>query len=72
MMAAAVTWLYAIKLPNTPERRHMVRGRNSFAFSDVRYILAKASLSKDFDVICPKHIKPRENLSVTLLLRMIA
>jgi len=72
MMATAVTWLYAIKLSNTPERRHMVRGRNSFAFSDVRYILAKAALSKDFDIVCPKQSKPRKNLSVAMLLRMIA
>jgi len=72
MMATAVTWLYAIKLSNTPERRHMVRGRNSFAFSDVRYILAKAALSKGFDTVCSKRIKPRENLSVAMLLRMIA
>jgi len=72
MMAVAVTWLYAIKLSNTPERRHMVRGRNSFAFSDVRYILAKAALSKDFDTLCSKRIKPRKNLSVAILLRMIA
>jgi len=42
MMAVTVTWLYAIKLENTIDRRHMVRGRNSFAFSDVRHIIAKA------------------------------
>jgi len=72
MMAAAVTWLYAIKLSNTPERRHMVRGRNSFAFSDVRYILAKAALSKGFDKVCPKHGKPRKKLSIPMLLRMFA
>jgi len=72
MMATAVTWLYAIKLSNTPERRHMVRGRNSFAFSDVRYILAKAALSKNFDRVCPKQGKPQENLSIAMLLRMFA
>jgi len=43
MMAAAVSWVYAIKLENTPDRRHIVRGRNSFAFSDVRHIIAKAA-----------------------------
>jgi len=46
MMAAAVTWLYAIRLENTPKRRHMIRGRSSFAFSDVRHIIAKAVLSR--------------------------
>jgi len=72
MMATAVTWLYAIKLENTPERRHTVRERNSFAFSDVRYILAKAALSKDFGAVCPKLSKRRKKLSVARLLRMIA
>ncbi|MDQ6960136.1 MAG: transposase, partial [Mariprofundaceae bacterium] len=46
MMAAAVTWLYAIRMGNTPARRHMAHSRNSFAFSDVRHIIAKAALSE--------------------------
>lgn len=72
MMAAAITWVYAINLENTPERRHIVRGRNSFAFSDVRHIIAKATLSNDFDIGCPKKGKPVNNLPVAVLLRMVA
>ncbi|MDX8382606.1 MAG: transposase, partial [Ghiorsea sp.] len=38
MMSVTITWLYALKLENTIDRRHIVRGRNSFAFSDVRHM----------------------------------
>jgi len=72
MMAAAVTWLYAIRLERPPERRHMIRGRSSFAFSDVRHIIARAALSKDFDMLCPHQDKPLKNLPVAVLLRMVA
>jgi len=72
MMAAAVTWLYAIRLEHAPERRHMIRGRSSFAFSDVRHIIAKAALSKDFDRLCPHKVKPPKNLPIVMLLRMVA
>lgn len=72
MMAVAVTWLYAIKLENTPDRRHMVRGRNSFAFSDVRHMIARAALSVGFDRVCLKKTKPVQNVPVTILLRMVA
>jgi len=72
MMAAAVSWVYAIKLENTPDRRHIVRGRNSFAFSDVRHIIAKAALSRDFDIVCSKPSKRVNNLPVAVLLSMVA
>jgi len=72
MMAVTVTWLYAIKLENVPDRRHMVRGRNSFAFSDVRHILAKAALSVGFDRVCLQQDKPAQNIPVAILLRMVA
>jgi len=57
MMAATVTWIYGARLENTPERRHKVRGRNSFAFSDLRHIIAKAALSENFDAVCGNHLK---------------
>jgi len=72
MIAVTITWLYAIRLENTPDRRHMVRGRNSFAFSDVRHIIAKATLSESFDRVCLKNTKPVQNLPVAILLRMVA
>ncbi len=72
MMAVTVTWLYAIKLENTIDRRHMVRGRNSFAFSDVRHIIAKAALNDNFDRLCTITSKPVQNIPVAALLRMVA
>jgi hypothetical protein len=41
MMAATITWIYAERLKAGPERRHKVKGRTSFAFSDVRRLIAE-------------------------------
>ena len=43
MMAIALTWIYASRLEKTPSRRHAVKGRGHFAFSDVRRLTAKAA-----------------------------
>ncbi len=48
MMAAALTWIYADRIEADPQRRHIVKGRTSFAFSDVRRLITHAALSKDF------------------------
>ena len=72
MMAATVTWIYGAQLLSIPERRHKVRGRNSFAFSDLRHIIAKAALTDDFDVVCHKHDKLPRKSFVDTLLRMVA
>ena len=69
MMAATVTWIYGARLENIPERRHKVRGRNSFAFSDLRHIIAKAALSDDFDTVHPKSLKKS---FISTLLCMVA
>ena len=53
MMAATIVWIYDARLENVPDRRHKVKGRNSFAFSDLRHIIAKYSgphVKTDFDV----------------------
>jgi len=52
MMAMTLTWIYADRLQQAPDRRHKIRGRSSFAFSDVRRILAEAALNPDFRSIC--------------------
>jgi len=62
-MAATITWIYGTRLENTPEHRHKIKGRNSFAFSDLRHIFAKAALSDNFSAVCNKN--SRENLSWT-------
>lgn len=72
MMAATITWIYGARLENIPERRHKVRGRNSFAFSDLRHIIAKAALTHDFDAVCRVHDKLPRKSFVDTLLRMVA
>ena len=71
MMAATITWIYGARLENVPERRHKVKGRNSFAFSDLRHIIAKAALTDDFDAICNKKQKLPRKSFVDALLRMV-
>ncbi len=72
MMAAAIIWIYGARLENTPERRHKVKGRNSFAFSDLRHIITKAALSEDFDTVCHSHPKSLKKYITDMLLRMVA
>lgn len=72
MMAATVTWIYGARLQNIPERRHKVRGRNSFAFSDLRHIIAKAALNENFDAVCRNHRNSLKKSFVDILLRMVA
>ena len=61
-MTAMITRIYADRLKADPERRHKVKGRNSFAFSDVRRIIAEAALGEDFDRVCPKPATPSKIL----------
>ena len=72
IMAATITWIYGARLVNIPERRHKIRGRNSFAFSDLRHIIAKAALSEDFDTVCYNHPKSLKKAFINTLLRMVA
>ena len=72
MMTATVTWIYGARLENIPERRHKVRGRNSFAVSDLRHIITKAALSENFDTVCDNHLKALKKSFVDALLRMVA
>ena len=72
MMAATIIWIYGARLENIPERRHKVRGRNSFAFSDLRHIITKAALSENFDTVCHSHPKAMKKYFIDMLLRMVA
>ncbi len=72
MMAVTLTWIYAARLRPNPQRRHKVKGRTSFAFSDVRRIIAEAALSEDFQGVCPKPTSPPDKSLVSTLLRMVA
>jgi len=72
MMATTLTWIYADRIKADPQRRHLVKGRTSFAFSDVRRLIANAALSEDFLRLWPTPHKSRQNAFVSLLLRMVA
>ncbi|WP_162473000.1 transposase [Methylotuvimicrobium alcaliphilum] len=52
MMATTITWIYSDRIKADPQRRHQAKGRTSFAFSDVRRLIAEASLSENFDRVC--------------------
>jgi hypothetical protein len=71
-MAVTLTWIYADRLKADPQRRHKVKGRASFAFSDVRRIIAEAALNPDFHRLCPKPGNSPVNSVVATLLRMVA
>ena len=72
MMASTINWSYADRLEADPERRHKVKGRTGFAFSDVRQLIAEAALNDDFDRVCLKPGKAMKNSLVAVLLRMMA
>ena len=72
LFAMTLTWIYAARLQRTPTRRHAVNGRASFAFSDVRRLIAQAALNEDFDKVCPIPRKPPEKSLLSALLRMVA
>ncbi len=72
MMATTIPWIYADRLHTEPDRRHSVNGRSSFAFSDVRRLIANAALDPDFLESWPDLHIPRQNSFVAALLRMVA
>ena len=72
MMATTLTWVYADRLQDAPDRKHKIRGRTGFAFSDVRRIIAEAALDQDFQSICPLPVQTPQKSFVKILLRMVA
>ena len=72
MMSTTLTWIYADRLGNAPDRRYKIRGRAGFAFSDVCRIIAEAALSSDFYSVCPVPEQTPQKSFVKTLLRMVA
>ena len=72
MMASTITWLYADRLARTPQRSYPVKGRQHFAFSDVRKLITQAALEPRFDRVFPKPVKTLHNSFISALLRMVA
>jgi hypothetical protein len=61
-MATIIIYIFGELLHDIPERRHKVNGSNSFAFCDLKNIIAQAARSDDFNVVYNKTQKPPENL----------
>ena len=72
MMATSLTWIYANRLEKTPDRRHAVKGRRHFAFSDIRRRIAEDALDDNFGLLFPVPQKSVVNSLVNTLLRMAA
>ena len=72
LMATTITWIYGAKMENAPNRRHHVKGRNSFAFSDLRHLIAKDSLNENFKLVCDNQQKLPRKSFVQALIKMAA
>ena len=72
MMAVTLTWIYAARLGKQPSRRNSCSNRTSFAFSDVRYLIAQAVSQQDFLRVIFKSGKTRKNNLVSAIIRLVA
>jgi len=72
MMASALTWIYASHLAKAPDRKHKIKGRSSFAFSDIRRIIAKEVLSDEFNRAFPVPEQTPRKSFINTLLKMVA
>ena len=72
MMSVSLTWIYADQIKVDPQRRHKVKGRTSFAFSDIRRLITEESFNSNFDSFCPKPSKSVKKAFIPILLRMVA
>jgi SRSO17 transposase len=72
MMASTVTWIYASQLEKIPDRRHSVKGRTHYAFSDVRRLISKAICDDDFNKVFPIPRKSSIKSLFATMLRMVA
>jgi hypothetical protein len=71
-MATIIIYIYGELLHDIPERRHKVKGRCRFAFSDLRHIIAQAALSDNLNVVYNKTQKLLRKSFADALLRMFA
>jgi hypothetical protein len=74
LMAATLTWIYADRIVPDPQRRHVVKGRTSFAFFDVRRLIADAALDPAIgrQLLWPGMSKTPKINFAALLLRLVA
>jgi len=64
--------IYADRIEADPERRHIVKGRTSFAFSDVRRLIVDETLSDHFPELWPDYCQPLHKSFTKTLMRMVA
>ena len=69
---AILAFHFADRIKADPQRRHVVKGRTAFAFSDVRRLIASAALSEDFLRLWSACANRPQNSFVAQLLRMVA
>lgn len=72
MMATSTVWIYAMGLENAPARRHAVKDRAHFAFSDVRRLITENVARDDFRIPLLQERKSMRNSIVAAFLRMAA
>jgi hypothetical protein len=72
MMAVTLTWIYAAKLGKQPSRRNSYNRQTSFAFSDVRYMIANAISQQDFLRVIFKSQKTPKNNLISTIIRLVA
>ena len=72
LLATTLTWIYADRIEADPKRRHIVKGRTSFAFSDVRRLIADEALSDHFLGLWPNLCQPLHKSFTKVLMRMVA
>lgn len=71
-MAVTITWCYCAHLKNAPTRRHAIKGRDHFAFSDVRHLIASQIDPENFEGVLKKTKKPRKINLIDAILKLAA
>jgi hypothetical protein len=72
MMSMALAWIYAKELPKVPTRLHAVKGRQHYAFSDIRRVIAKDFGDGIFDDILSKGVNAQKKGVIKTLLELAA
>jgi len=72
MLTTLFIWIYTDNINFIPRRRHVVRGRKHFAFSDARRAFVHAATSEDFHWLSPIPGKTQHFSLVTRFLQLVA
>jgi len=72
MMAVALTWIHTEMVDEAPERRHSVKGRRHFAFSDARRQLMRVAADSNFDTVFGEWRSHARNSVAAMFMRLVA